>query len=122
MSATIVDFAGSKPPLARRTRAICLYSDTAVAGTRHVAGIRELAFDLAPGSRLTFERDADNPYDPWAVRVLDQHRNRLGYVSCECNEVVARLIDGGKRVFGQIEGVSQIDCWTRVQMGVYLDD
>ena len=122
MSASIVDFSGCAATVARSPRAICLYSNTAVAGTRHVAGIGEIAFDLAPCSRLVFERDRENLYDPWAVRVLDQRRNRLGFVSCECNEVVARLMDGGKHVFGQLEDVSQIENWTRVQMGVYLDD
>lgn len=109
-------------PVARSGRAICLVESTAVAGTRHVANIRECADGLVAGARLSFERDRDNLYDEWAVRVFDSRRNRLGYVSCDCNEVVARLMDGGKRVFGILSGVEQVGSWTRVEMGVYLDD
>ncbi|WP_165170336.1 MULTISPECIES: HIRAN domain-containing protein [unclassified Adlercreutzia] len=107
---------------ARTSRALCLVKGTTVAGTRHVAGVRDLVGGLQAGSRLAFERDRDNLYDEWAVRVLDGARNRIGYVSCECNEVVARLMDGGKHVFGVFEGASQVESWTRVEMGVYLDD
>lgn len=110
-----------KPP-ARRKGEICLIEGTNIAGTRHVAGIRELAEGFAPGTRFSFERDPDNLFDEWAVRVLGEDRMRLGYVSCECNEVIARLMDGGKRVFGRFEGVRQVGNWTRVEMGVYLDD
>lgn len=107
---------------ARTSRAICLVKGTTVAGTRHVAGVREMVRALSAGERLVLERDHDNLYDEWAVRVLDGARNRIGYVSCECNEVVARLMDGGKRVFGVFEGARQVESWTRVEMGVYLDD
>lgn len=112
----------SNAAMRSRSQGLCLVEGTAIAGTRHVAGIREKARAFAPGRRFTFERDRDNLYDPWAVRVLDEDRERLGYVSCECNEVVARLIDGGKRVHGSFSGVEYADCWTRIEMGVYLDD
>lgn len=119
MSGTIVTF--KKAP-AHTSRAICLVAGSTVAGTRHVSGVRDAVEAFAPGERLVLERDRDNLYDEWAVRVLDARRNRIGYVSCACNEVVARLIDGGKRVFGVFEGAVQVENWTRVEMGVYLDD
>ncbi|MDO4290936.1 MAG: HIRAN domain-containing protein [Eggerthellaceae bacterium] len=122
MGGMIVDFKKAAPARRGAPRAICLVAGSTVAGTRHVAGVSDLAQTYRPGERFVFERDRDNLYDAWAVRVLDGNRNRLGFVSCECNEVVARLMDGGKLVFGVFEGVEQVENWTRIEMGVYLDD
>ena len=122
MSGMIVGFKKAAPARRGASRAICLVAESTVAGTRHVAGVSDLACSYQPGERFVFERDRDNLYDAWAVRVLDGRRNRLGFVSCECNEVVARLMDGGKHVFGVFEGVEQVENWTRIEMGVYLDD
>ena len=65
-------------------------------------------------------RDRRNPYDPWATEVRDERGNRLGYVSCEHNEVVARLLDGGRDVAGLVGSVDQLGNWTRIQMEVRL--
>lgn len=101
-------------------RSLCLVEETAVAGTRHVPGVRALADGLAPGDELLLVRDRRNPYDPWATEVRDGRGNRLGYVSCEHNEVVARLIDGGRDVAGLVGSVDQLGNWTRIQMEVRL--
>lgn len=122
MSGTIVTLGSQGTSRRRPSHAICLVAGSTVAGTRHVAGVQELAHSYGVGERFAFERDRGNIYDEWAVRVFDGDHNRLGYVSCECNEVVARLMDGGKRVFGLFEGVTQVEGWTRIAMGVYLDD
>lgn len=101
-------------------RSVCLVDETAVAGTRHVPGVRALVDGLAPGDELAFVRDRCNPYDPWATEVRDGRGNRLGYVSCEHNEVVARLLDGGRDVAGLVGSVDQLGNWTRIQMEVRL--
>ena len=103
-------------------REICLVDGTSIAGTRHVPGIEEAARDLCVGMPLVFERDGGNAYDPWAVRVRDARGRRLGYVSCEYNEIVARLMDGGKHVYGRAFQTRRIDGWTCIEMGVFLDD
>lgn len=101
-------------------RSLPLVESTAVAGTRHVPGVRSLAEGLAPGDELALVRDRRNPYDPWATEVRDGRGNRLGYVSCEHNEVVARLLDGGRDVAGVVGSVDQLGNWTRIQMEVRL--
>ena len=72
--------------------------------------------------RLSLVRDAANPHDGWAVEVRDGADRRIGYVSCECNEFVARLIDGGKSVEGRLTDKEQIGSWTRLVMEVVLND
>ena len=84
---------------------ICLIEQTAIAGTSHVDDIREKAHGLERGAQLAFEHDLRNPFDPWAH-----------------NEVVARLLDGGKRVVGRLRRVEDVESWTRIEMGVYLYD
>ncbi len=101
---------------------ICLIPDTRVAGTTHVANIDELASRLEEGDQLRLERDVDNPHGHWSIRVLDGQGNRLGFVPADVNEIPARLMDGGKRLFGQVTDIERRGSWWRIGMGVWLDD
>lgn len=101
---------------------ICLVPDTRVAGTTHVDGIEELAEPLHEGDRLRLERDAANRYDEWCIRVLDEWNRRLGFVSADINEIPARLMDGGKRLYAEVTSVELRDGWVRIGIGVWLDD
>ena len=113
---------GGLPVPAPYSQPICIVEGTHVAGTTHVAGIRELAAGLAEGTRLRLERDPVNRRDRWSIRVLDGQGRRLGFVPVDVNEVPARLMDGGKRLYAQVRAVEQRGGWTRVGMDVYLDD
>ena len=84
--------------MANTTSSICVVDNTTVAGTRHVAGMAEMAEGYRIGECFSLVRDAHNRFDPWAVEVRDGQDRRIGYVSCECNEFVGRLLDGGKSV------------------------
>ena len=101
---------------------ICLVEHTRVAGTTHVRGIEELAHALHEGDRLRLERDAVNTWDRWSIRVLDAKGKRLGFVAADVNEIPARLMDGGKHLFAQVESVEMRGEWVRIEMGVWLDD
>lgn len=101
---------------------ICLVPDTRVAGTTHVAGIERLARGLSEGDRLRLERDVDNRYDRWCIRVLNGEGERLGHVCADVNEIPARLMDGGKRLFAEVTGVELRGGWWRIGIGVWLDD
>ena len=101
---------------------ICLVPHTRVAGTTHVEGIREFAGSLVEGERLRLERDAHNRYDRWAIKVFDKRGNRLGYVSTDVSEIPARLMDGGKCLFAEVGAVELIGGWTKIEIGVWLDD
>ncbi|MEC4176905.1 HIRAN domain-containing protein [Adlercreutzia sp. R21] len=108
--------------MANTASSICVVEGTTVAGTRHVPGVAELAAAYQVGERFALVRDAANRFDPWAVEVRDGSDRRIGYVSCECNEFVGRLIDGGKSVEGRLEAHEQIGSWCRLVMGVHLND
>ena len=101
---------------------ICLVPQTRVAGTMHVTGIDELAGKLSEGDRLRLERDPGNTRDRWAIRVFDGEGNRLGFVPADINEILARLMDGGKRLYAEVADVELRGSWWRIGMGVWLDD
>lgn len=101
---------------------ICFIERTSVAGTGHIPGIRHIADRLALGESLLLERDTLNAHDMFAVCVKDKRGNRLGYLSCEFNEIVSRLMDGGKSVSGLVTSVNQVGRWTKIDMAVMLDD
>ena len=108
--------------MANATHSICVVENPTVAGTRHVAGMAEMAENYRPGDRFALVRDAGNRFDPWAVEVRDSGNRRVGYVSCECNEFVGRLIDGGKSVDGRLVAREQVGSWCRLVMEVHLND
>lgn len=53
--------------------------------------------ELTPGTQLILEREPKNKYDPWAILVLTQEQEVLGYVTKYKNETIARLMDAGKK-------------------------
>jgi hypothetical protein len=92
-----------------------------VAGFQYYAGKRVWT-DLKEGDALTFVREADNAYDPNAVRV-EWHGKKLGYVPHAGNESVAKLLDKGIKLSGRIvnlhAGRSQ---WQRILFEVMIDE
>ncbi len=108
--------------MANRAKTIRVVEGTTVAGTRHVPDMAAIADGYEKGERLVLVRDEANPHDAWAVEVHDGADRRIGYVSCECNEFVARLLDGGKSVEGRLTNKEQIGSWTRLVMEVVLND
>ena len=91
-----------------------------VAGFQYYAGKR--VWDgLKVGDVLTFARDADNPHDANAIRIL-WHGEMLGYVPRAGNDSVAKLMDKGIKVSGRIvhlqAGRSQ---WQRILFEILLD-
>ena len=101
---------------------ILLLEQIHVAGTSHVKGIEAIASRLSRGMRLRLERDAANRYDSWAIRVLDGEGRRLGWLPADRNEVIARLMDGGKSVYAEVTCVDRRDEWTMIGIEVFLDD
>ena len=101
---------------------ICLIPNTHVAGTTHVPGIAPLAEALCAGDELVLEREPENPFDSLAIRVLNVRGKRLGFIPRAQNEVIARLMDGGKRVFAKVTGVELINTWFKISIEVWIDD
>ena len=100
---------------------IVLIEDTRVAGTTHIDNIDAIAENLEIGTQLRFEREPDNLADAWAIRVFAKGV-RIGYVPADCNEILARLMDGGKPLSGTLTSKEKIGHWSKLHMEVSLDD
>lgn len=50
------------------------------------------------------------------------HRVLIGYVPRAKNEILARLMDAGKRVFGKVEEKWNTGEWVNISIKVYMMD
>lgn len=100
---------------------IVLIEDTRVAGTTHVHGIDGIVAKLEAGTDLRLEREPGNLADSWAIRVY-AGAERIGYVPADCNEILARLMDGGKALSARLTGKEKVGTWNKLHMEVSLDD
>ena len=100
---------------------IVLIEDTRVAGTTHIHGIDGIVKGLDVGSDLRFEREPNNLADSWAIKVFAGN-DRIGYVPADVNEILARLMDGGKALSAKLVGKEKIGNWNKLHMEVSLDD
>ena len=100
---------------------IVLIEDTRIAGTTHVHGIDEIVEKLEIDSDLRLEREPDNLADAWAIKVFADD-DRIGFVPADCNEVLARLMDGGKALSARLTGKEKVGAWNKLHMEVSLDD
>ena len=100
---------------------IVLIDDARVAGTTHVHGIDAIVDGLEVGADLRLEREPGNLADCWAIRVY-AGSNRIGFVPADSNEVLARLMDGGKALSAKLTGKEKLGNWNKLHMEVSLDD
>ena len=100
---------------------IVLIDETRVAGTTHVHGIDGIVEGLEVGMGLRLEREPGNLADSWAIRVYAGDE-RIGFVPADCNEVLARLMDGGKALSAKLTGKEKVGNWNKLHMEVSLDD
>ena len=100
---------------------IVLIEDTRVAGTTHVHNIDAIVARLEVGMDLRLEREPGNLADCWAIRVFAAD-DRVGFVPADCNEVLARLMDGGKALSARLTGMEKLGTWNKLHMEVSLDD
>ena len=103
-------------------REVLLFQGVGVAGTRSIFNIDEVFSSLHPGAKVTFLREPDNLNDKWAVKVMDEKNRQIGYLAADCEEVVARLMDAGKALFGKVENAEIRGNWHLIELEVYLDD
>ena len=100
---------------------IVLLEDARIAGTTHVRDIDDIVAGLQVGMDLRLEREPGNLADSWAIRVY-AGSNRIGYVPADCNELLARLMDGGKALSATLIGKEKLGAWNKLHMEVALDD
>lgn len=95
--------------------------DSHIAGTSHL-NLEEIEPELDPGAPLVFRREPDNEHDELAVIILDRKERKLGYIPRSKNEILARMMDAGKLLFGRLESKEWKGKWLKIQIRVFLKD
>ena len=93
----------------------------------HVAGTNfyeaeEVAEGLSPGQRFGLRREPKNVHDEFAIEVLTTEGHKLGYIPRQYNEIPARLMDAGKRLFVQMESLKKRGGWLQIWLSLYMED
>jgi len=74
-----------------------------VAGTTFREDIEEIEPELEKDGPLVFKREPDNEHDKLAIAIYGKGERIIGYIPQRKNEILARLMDAGKIVYGKVE-------------------
>lgn len=100
---------------------IVLFESIRVAGTSHAPDIDATMGQMPDEARLSLVREPGNQADGWAIRV-EHDGKKIGYLPADKNEVLARLMDGGKSLGGELVSRELRGTWWNVHMEVFLVD
>ena len=94
--------------------------DTWIAGTTHLED-KSVLKELKVDDELVLRRE-DNQFDSKAIMVLNNNKQKIGYVPEKDNIIFARLMDAGKILKAKIQKIQEQGTWTKVTIGIYLVD
>ncbi|SCW68523.1 HIRAN domain-containing protein [Ruminococcaceae bacterium YRB3002] len=94
--------------------------DTYIAGTSYLKDPSVLD-RISAGDRLLLMRE-DNRFDDNAILVLNEAREKLGYVPEKDNVVFARLMDAGKLLTGKIKKIDKKGTFRLIGIEIYMVD
>ena len=94
--------------------------DTYVAGTSHLKDPSPLA-KVKPDDKLILVRE-ENRFDDNAIVVMNEAREKLGYVPEKDNIVFSRLMDAGKCLSAKVISVKYQEYFTKISISIYLAD
>ena len=93
----------------------------------HVAGTyyyeaEGAAGKMSRGQRFALRRERQNVHDAFAIEVFAPEEHKLGYIPRRYNEIPARLMDVGKRLFVQTESLAKRGEWREIRISLYMED
>ena len=95
--------------------------DCNVAGTSFL-DLDDIEPQLKKHQLLMLKREPNNEYDNNAIIILTEEGQKLGYVPQDKNEVLSKLMDAGKLLFGRLNEKNWVDDWLKLDIQVYLRD
>ena len=94
--------------------------DTFVAGTTYLKDPAVLEA-LQIGEKLALQRE-DNKFDSNAILILNEKKEKIGYVPEKDNLVFARLMDAGKMLIAKVSKIDKKGSFTQITVGIFLVD
>lgn len=64
----------------------------------------------------------ENEYDERAIMIKNENGDKLGYIPRDKNEILSRLMDAGKLLYGEVYDKELVGSWWRIMIRVFLDD
>lgn len=98
-----------------------LVKEVQLDGTVSVDDVLALAKDVRRGDWLALRRVKDAP-DAFVVAVLNAAGETIGFVSRLEREIVARLMDAGKKMKAKVVSKRLDGHWLDMRLGLYLED
>ena len=98
-----------------------LIRESQLDGTVSIDDVLVLAKDVKCGDWLALRRIADAS-DAFKVAVLNAAGETVGYVHKLEKEIVARLMDAGKKMKARVVSKTVDGHWLNVRLGLYLED
>ena len=92
-----------------------------IAGTTFL-NLKDIEPKLKKNQLLVLKREPKNKYDDKAILILTEDGQKLGYLPQERNEILSRLMDAGKLLFGRLDEKNWVGRWLRLDIQVYLRD
>ena len=92
-----------------------------IAGTTFL-NLKDIEPNLKKNQLLVLKREPKNENDDKAILILTEDGQKLGYVPQERNEILSRLMDAGKLLFGRLDEKNWVGRWLRLDIQVYLRD
>ena len=97
-----------------------------VAGCNYIRNIKKYLSQMKVGDRVILLREPKNKYDELAILVKDERKHKLGYVPSVRNEVMSRLMDAGKLLYGTVTKILDPDDerypWNALFIAIYMED
>ena len=92
-----------------------------IAGTTFL-NLKDIEPKLKKNQLLVLKREPKNKYDDKAILILTEDGQKLGYVPQEKNEILSKLMDAGKLLFGRLDEKNWVGRWLKLDIQVYLRD
>ena len=93
-----------------------------IAGTSYIDYIELTLMHMQVGDRLICRREPDNYHDEWAIRFYTLDGEPIGYIPKRQNQILARLMDAGKEIYGRYQSQEKTGDWLKVMAKVYMRD
>ena len=94
--------------------------DTFVAGTSYIKD-KSIFEGLKIGDKLNLQRE-DNKFDSNAIVIMNEAKQKVGYIPEKDNAVFARLMDAGKMLMAKISNIDAKGSFLQITIGIYLVD
>ncbi|MEI6488007.1 MAG: HIRAN domain-containing protein [Bacteroidota bacterium] len=91
-----------------------------VAGTSFQS-LKEIEPEMVDKTVFELKREQKNEFDKKAVAIYFS-KNKIGYLPKDKNEVIANLMDAGKKFSGKLISKSWEGNWLKLDIEVYLND